>query len=222
MSQQNASRVPLSRAKRHSVAVAAAILLGVGPLAAQQPAGATSAGSTNPPAAKEPTVITSERLDADYARNVFTFSGNVLAIDPQMTLRSDKMVVFFGAATNAVATVTNAIATSTNATPSVQKIIATGSVVIITPDKHRATSARAEYTASDGRVVLTENPKVETPDGTVTGEKITFWKGQGRMDVESNTRLVLTPEEKKTTVPDHGSAHNNEPTNAPLGARSTP
>jgi lipopolysaccharide transport protein LptA len=224
MSQQHASRFLLSRAKRAAPVIATVVLLGVGPLMAEEPVAISLASPTNSPCdggAKEPTVITSERLEVDYARNIFTFKGNVLVVDQQMTLRADKMVVFLRAVTNTAVTATNAAVTSTNTMPAVQKIIATGSVFITQP-RRSASCAHAEYTAEDGRVVLTENPKVESPDGTVTGEKITFWQGQDRMDVESGTHLILFPENMKPPAPDHTPAPMNGSTNAPSGIPSIP
>ena len=41
-------------------------------------------GSTN-----EPTIITSEQLHGDYAHNVGTFEGNVLAVDPRIILMDE-------------------------------------------------------------------------------------------------------------------------------------
>ena len=57
---------------------------------------AASATDTN-----EPTVVTSDHLEVDYARNLGTFTGNVIAIDPRITVRADKMVAFYGIVTNA-------------------------------------------------------------------------------------------------------------------------
>jgi lipopolysaccharide export system protein LptA len=138
----------------------------------------------------EPTVVTSERLQVDYAHNFGTFEGNVLAVDPRITVRADKMVVFFsgggGVATNST-------------TRSVKRIMAEGGVVI-TQENKKSHSDRAEYTADDGKVVLTGNPQVESPDGIVRGTRVTFWRGQERMDVESDatqtnrTRLIIYPE----------------------------
>ena len=148
-------------------------------------------GSTN-----EPTIITSEQLHGDYAHNVGTFEGNVLAVDPRMTVRADKMTVFFGG-TNTVTT------TGTNTTRSIQKIIAEGGVVITTPDNKKSNSDHAEYTAQDGQVVLTGHPRAESADGVVTGKKITFWRDSQRMDVvadpgETNrTKLLIYPEEQR-------------------------
>lgn len=151
------------------------------------------------PAAPEPTIVTSERLQVDYLHNMGTFEGNVLVVDPRITVRADKMVVFFGAAhkesvTNRTAT-TEAPAVSTNLTAqSLQKIEAHGGVVITQADK-KAESEHAVYTAADGRVVLTGNPRLDGPDGMVSGEKITFWRDDKRVDIESGTRLILFPEE---------------------------
>jgi len=152
---------------------------------------ATAAASTN-----EPTVVTSQRLSVDYAHNTGTFEGNVLAVDPRITVRADKMTVFF-ASTNAVTDV------NTNATRTVDMIIAESGVVITTPENKKANSDHAVYTAVDGKVVLTGHPQVQSPDGTVTGTRIIFWRGQDKMDVESDqtdtnrTRLILYPEDQR-------------------------
>ena len=148
-------------------------------------------GSTN-----EPTVITAEVLHGDYLHNLGTFEGNVLAVDPRMTVRADKMTVFFGG-TNVVTSA------GTNTTRSVQKIIAEGAVVMTTPDNKITHSDRAVYTADDGKVVLTGHPSAQSSDGIVTGERITFWRESQKMDVESSqtetnrSRLLIYPEEQR-------------------------
>jgi lipopolysaccharide transport protein LptA len=138
----------------------------------------------------EPTVVTSDRLQVDYAHNVGTFEGSVLAVDPRITVRADKVTAFF------------ASEGTTNASRQVQRLIAEGGVVI-TQEKRKATGERAEYVAAQGKVVLTGNPQVQTPEGTVTGQKITFWQGQEKMDVEAGgaetnrPRLIFYPEEQR-------------------------
>jgi lipopolysaccharide export system protein LptA len=166
-------------------------------------------------AASEPTEIISDKLSVDYANNVGTFTGNVLATDPRITVRADQMIVFFS--TNAPATTaTNAADTvSTNKPPregklpgvsgiagrrSLDKIFASGSVVI-SQDRRKATCDQAEYLAGEGKVTLTGNPKVQTPEGNITGYRISFWYGSERMEVDANpaetnrTRLVIYPED---------------------------
>jgi len=169
----------------------------------------TSASTTN-----EPTVVTSDRLEVDYAHNIGTFTGNVIAIDPRITVRADKMVVFYGNVT------TNSSVTSgsdTNVTKSIQKIVADGGVVITTPENKKSNSDHAEYTADNGRVVLTGHPRVESPDGIVTGKRITFWRGQDKMDVESDvtetnrTRLLIYPEEQRKKSDEDTKSNESKP-----------
>lgn len=133
----------------------------------------------------EPTVVTSDKLEVDYAKGVSTFTGNVLAVDPRITVRADKVIAVF--------------TTGTNTTRSVRSLTAEGGVVL-SQDNRKATAERAEYDAAEGRVILTGHPKVETPDGTVNGAKITFWRGKERMEVLSDasetnrTQLIFQPE----------------------------
>jgi lipopolysaccharide transport protein LptA len=182
----------------------------------------TAAGATSPPPAvakpplpvasstNEPTIITADVLHGDYAHNLGTFEGNVLVVDPRITVRADKMVVFFGNTNILVTTtVTNATGitspvTTTNTTRAVQKIIADGAVVMTTPDNKKTNSEHGEYTAADGRVVLTGgHPRAESADGVVTGDKITFWRDSQRMDVENSQtetnrpRLLIYPEDQR-------------------------
>ena len=95
------------------------------------------------------------------------------------------------------------VATTTNTQRTVQKIIAEGSVVITTPDDKVSHSDHAVYTAVDGKTVLTGHPRVQSPDGNVVGKKITFWRNDSKMDVESDTtetnrtRLIIYPEDQR-------------------------
>ena len=152
-------------------------------------AGSTRAGTN------EPTVINSDRMQSDYVNNVGTFEGNVVVIDSRLNLRADKMTVFFGGTNNIVNDVTNQVR-------SIQRITSTGAVEIHI-DQKKATCESADYIASDDKAILTGSPKVETPDGVVTGKKITLWHGKERMDVESDetdtnrTRLIIFPEDQR-------------------------
>lgn len=165
-----------------AVLLAAGLLGRAAVWAGSEPGGDKPAAVTNA-LPKEPTVITSERLQVDYVNNVGTFDGNVLAVDPFVTVRADKMVVFYG---------TMSGATGTNRT--LERILATGAVVI-TQGERKATSEQAEYFAADGKVVLTGQPVLTSKDGRLSGAKITFWRQGEKVEVESGTRLILYPEE---------------------------
>jgi lipopolysaccharide transport protein LptA len=62
---------------------------------------ATSSEPANTTKAKD-TTITSDGLEFDYKKKIGTFEGNVIAIDPQMTLKCKKMLVYFGDNNNEV------------------------------------------------------------------------------------------------------------------------
>jgi lipopolysaccharide export system protein LptA len=140
----------------------------------------------------QPMVVTSDRFQVDYAKNIGVFEGNVLAVDPRITVRADKMTVTFGQAP--------ATGVGTNTVQSLQQIVAEGGVVISAGER-KSDSDHAVYTAADGKVVLTGNPKVTTPDGTVSGKKITFWRTEEKMDVESGTQLIIYPDDKSKKEP---------------------
>ena len=161
------------------------------PAAVAAPADEAAITQAPPPAAStnEPTVVTADRSQLDYSNRVWIFEGNVLVVDPRITIRADKMRVFFGG-------------DGTNQSGSIQKAIAEGAVVI-NQDNKKSHSDRAEYTSAEGKVVLTGNPQVQSPDGVVICKRITFWRGQDKMDVESDatdtnrTRLIIYPEEQR-------------------------
>ncbi len=140
-------------------------------------------------------MITSENLRIDYLQSVGIFEGNVLVIDPRITVRADKMTVTFSKG-DAPETASKSVSGTNSTSRSLEKIEATGAVVITEKDR-KTQSEHAIYTASDGKVVLTGNPQVESPVGTVTGNKITFWLNEQRMDVESSTRTIFYPDEVK-------------------------
>lgn len=168
-------------------------------------------------AATEPTVVTSKHLHVDYANNIGTFEGDVLVVDPRITVRADKMVVYFTKKgdTNAPAGTPTINTTTTNTTNppktamvtdapsrSIEKVIADGGVVI-TMDNRVSNSEHAEYYADEGKVVLTIHPEVRSPDGKISGRQITFWRGTQKMDVESDPgdtnrmRLVIFPDDQR-------------------------
>jgi lipopolysaccharide transport protein LptA len=145
-------------------------------------------------------------LNVDYANNVTVLDGDVLVVDPRITVRADKVVVYSAnksAGTNTTGAASNTLATATSGTSrTIQRIVADGSVVITIDDK-KSTSDHAEYFAEEGKVILTGNPHVQSPDGSVAGKQITFWRGSQKMDVVADetatnrTRLVIYPEDQR-------------------------
>ncbi len=77
-----------------------------------------------------------------------------------------------------------------------KRIIATGNVRILQADRI-AMAGRAEIYPQEGRVVLTESPVLQNPDGRVSGARITFYQDEREAVVESGDsqrpRVELPP-----------------------------
>ncbi len=140
-------------------------------------------GATN-----EPTTITCQRWKFEYARNVVFFEGNVLAVNPRATLRSDLMWVMLDQAR------------------SISNVTGDGHVVITTPNNEKATGGHAEYAITTHKLVLTLDPKVNARGTLWAGQRITFLiQSNGIQDVEVDTdqtstnrsQLIIYPEAQK-------------------------
>jgi lipopolysaccharide transport protein LptA len=144
------------------------------------PSSGMTLGSTN-----EPTTITCQRWKFEYAKNIVFFEGDVLAINPRATIRSDFMWVTLDAAR------------------SISNIINDGHVIITTPNNEKATGGHAEYTASTHKLIMTVDPKVNSRGSFWSGEKITFLiESNGIQDVEVDTSKTSTNRSQLILYPD--------------------
>ena len=122
-------------------------------------------------------VITAERIEFDNKEGVILFDQKVLVDDEQFVMRADQLLVFM------------------EGTNDVQQIMAVGSVSI-TNDNRCASCDKAVYTKKSGQIVMTGHAKLMrqgSQGGEVTGERITFWLDDERMEVYPNGRVVLPP-----------------------------
>lgn len=121
-------------------------------------------------------VITAARIEFDNKEGVILFDENVLVDDEQFVMRSDRLLVFM------------------EGTNDVQQIMAVGHVSI-TNQNRTASCEKAVYTKKDGQIVMTGNARLMRQGdegGEVTGNRITFWLDDERMEV-SPGRVVLPP-----------------------------
>jgi len=121
-------------------------------------------------------VITAERIEFDNKEGVILFDENVLVDDEQFVMRSDRLLVFM------------------EGTNDVQQIMAVGNVSI-TNDNRSASCEKAVYTKKSGQIVMTGHARLMRQGdqgGEVTGNRITFWLDDERMEV-SPGRVVLPP-----------------------------
>ena len=130
-----------------------------------------------------PTKIDSDRLEFDYHNFVALFDGHVVVTDPEFTLKTDKMLVFF------------------ENTNDVKRVDCVGSVDM-TSDDVRARAGRATYTRENAQVMLQDEPVVtkgvEGNKQTVSGEIIRIWLNDERVVVENGVGVESTGGSFKT------------------------
>lgn len=122
------------------------------------------------------TVVTSDKLTYDSLKQYALFEGNVVVTDPQMSLKAEKLTLFF------------------DETGAAKSIRAEGGVDIAQDDV-MSHSDNALYDMISGRVLLSGSPVVTKGDDTLTGRTITFWRDQNKMVVDGRAKLVISPNE---------------------------
>jgi len=144
------------------------LLMACGPLSAQT---ADDASSETPPPAGS-TVITSDELHSDQQNHISIFTGNVVTVGTNFRMTCQEMTVFF---------------TNDN---KVNKIVATGNVVITQPD--RVTHCgHAEYFRETDTFVLTDQPVIFDHKNEIHGNQITIERTTQKMTVEGGRSKVI-------------------------------
>jgi lipopolysaccharide export system protein LptA len=163
-------------------AALACMILLTGGLATAAPA--PTVKPLSPSAAKanshQPIDITADRLDVDQNSQLATFSGDVRAVQADVTLRTQTLKVYYErkAAKDP--------AMSANGTPSqsiIQRLEATGGVVIQAPGE-TARGQRGTYDVVNRVVHLSGDVVLTRGQNVVRGDRLTmdFGSGQSRME----------------------------------------
>jgi lipopolysaccharide export system protein LptA len=121
--------------------------------------------------------ITADRLVSNSETQLATFSGNVRATQGTSVIVSDKLDIYYkkGIMDDAI---------DAGGEESIEKIVATGNVVINFDDKVAVTD-EAVYTTEKGIIILTgPNSKVTSQKNSVAGEKIVLYRNEDRIIVE--------------------------------------
>ncbi len=129
-----------------------------------------------------PVNVTSDRMVAEKAARLITFTGNVVAERENSTLTSDRLKIYF--TENAKDNSGNNTGKEDDQKSRIEKIIASGNVVY-TSEKRKAFADKAVYTAEDETLVLTgEAPRLTTENSFIQGEKITLFRKTDQVVVE--------------------------------------
>ncbi|MFA5845634.1 MAG: LptA/OstA family protein [Thermodesulfovibrionales bacterium] len=121
---------------------------------------------------KGPIIITSATLSSDSKAHTALFEGSVVARTEEMTLYSDRMLVYYAEQTG-----------------NVTKIDADGNVKLIKKDLV-VTSKTAVYFAEEDKAIFTGEPKAVEKGNIVTGTKMIYLMKEERSFVE-NSRVLL-------------------------------
>jgi lipopolysaccharide export system protein LptA len=118
--------------------------------------------------------ITSDKMVASKDQSMVEFIGKVKAVRADSVLLADSVKVFF-----------HSSETQKEGQSKVKRILATGNVEY-TEGERKAFSDQADYDTTDQILVLTgEQARLLTGKSWITGKKITLFKAQDRVVVES-------------------------------------
>ena len=121
--------------------------------------------------------ITSDKMVASKAQSMVEFMGKVKAVRADSVLLANSVKVFF-----------HSSETKKKGQSNVKRILATGNVEY-TEGERKAFSDQADYDTANEILVLTgEQARLLTGKSWITGKKITLFKAQDRVVVESTEK----------------------------------
>ena len=136
------------------------------------------------PAKGQETVITSTRMEYDYAESAILFDENVRVVDEEYTLTADRVLVML------------------EGTNEVRQIRALGHVVLINGER-TARCPEAVYTKKTGQIVMSgpndTAVQLTNKDDKIWGRKITIWLDDQRMLCEPARLSLVDSNPAKTS-----------------------
>lgn len=138
---------------------------------------------------KAPLHVVSDKMIAQRELSMVEFIGNVKAVQEDSVVTADSIKVFFVESSE-----------QSDAKSNVKQIISTGNVEY-TAGERKAFADKAVYTAENETLVLTgKSPKLVTGTSFVTGKKITLYRNQDKVLVESDGKkrveAMFNPEDR--------------------------
>jgi lipopolysaccharide export system protein LptA len=119
---------------------------------------------------------------------------NVVIQSPDQRIRAPQMDLYFTRGTQSTAPVSNTSAANLVAPQQISRALGTGGVIVDEGDR-RATAERGEYTASDGKFIMTGGDPTlyDSTEGTTKGRQLTFFLADDTIIVDSeNGSRTLT------------------------------
>ena len=192
---QTSTRISLLSCLAATAGVFALLMAAMGPQQAMAQAKARGGNASSPLGglggdSKEPIKIDADKLDVLDKENRAVFSGNVVAVQGETTVRCTVMTVFYegrggqGAGAKP-ATPTPAAAPGQGNDSSIKRIECKGPVTVVSKTQ-AATSDNAVFDRSTNTVIMTGNVALNDGPNITRGEKLTYNTVTGIANVETN------------------------------------
>lgn len=157
-------------------------------------------------AQNDPVHIVSDQMVVDTIKRIVDFNGNIRMTSRDSVITADHLKVYYKEGGFTGSTDTESSGEEPSSEESIDKIIAIGNVVI-NFDNRVAVAEHAVYTTANGILVLTgKEAKITSDNNTISGEKITLHRRDGRVFVESSSkervRAVLENKKKDSVSTD--------------------
>jgi lipopolysaccharide export system protein LptA len=140
---------------------------------------------------KEPIKIDADKLDVLDKENKAVFTGNVVAVQGETTVRCTVMTVLYegrgggqGGAASAKATAPAAGGKEQGNDSSIKRILCKGPVTVVSKTQ-AATSDNAEFDRANNLVIMTGNVALNDGPNITRGEKLTYNTVTGVANVET-------------------------------------
>jgi lipopolysaccharide export system protein LptA len=129
------------------------------------------------PGKGDPIRITSDKLVTDNAKRSALFSGHVKAVQGDTVITADQLTIFFKSGGGASKKISNS---------NIERLLAEGQVRIEFDNKV-AVSNQAVYIIAERKLILSgPGSKVISGQDEISGSKITFFRDDGRVMLESD------------------------------------
>lgn len=152
---------------------------------------------------KEPITVTSDKLDYDYKNNVVVYRGDVLAVQGDVKVKSDKLTVTLESAKGKDAKdpkdPASPPAPAPKASPvpdpsekgsqKLKEVVAEGHVRIDSGERW-ATGGKAVFDQTHRTLVLTDQPKLHQGSNEVGGDRVIVYLDEDRSVVEGGRQRV--------------------------------
>lgn len=127
---------------------------------------------------REPIAITANQLDFDYQKNRVTYRGAVRAVQGDLAIDCDTLIVTLDRADD-------------QKQAQLREVIAQGNVVIVQGSR-RATGSTAVFSQPKRQIVLIGDPILRDGPNEITGDRIIVFVDEGRSVVESSPKKRVT------------------------------